>query len=152
MKREGVNHLMKRKLLAATFTSITLLVGFALILALYDSSSYSTFFLSFFFLSLWIVPIIIIYGLPVSFLSEKLTKNLSKFWRITTAFVIHVSFGAGFIFIYGALFENNVNIFHEFNEFWEIYEELIIPSLISAGVFWIYDEVIRHTHFIQQTN
>ena len=152
MRREGVNNMMKRKLLAAALTIITVLIGYSLILALYDRSGFSTFSLSFFFLSLWIVPIIMIYGLPVSFLSEKLTKGLSKFWRITTAFVIHVSFGAVFIFIYGALFENNVNIFHEFSEFLEIYEELIIPSLISAGVFWIYDEFIRHMNFFQYTN
>ena len=144
--------MVKRKLLAATFTIITLLIGFPLIAAMYDGSGYSAFFLSLFFLSLWIVPTIIIYGLPVSFLSEKLTKKFSKVCRISVAFVIHVSFGAVFIFIYGTLFENDINIFYEFNAFWEGYKDLFIPSLISAGLFWAYDEVIRHTHFIQHKN
>ena len=152
MRREGVNHMMKRKVFAAAFTIMTVLIGFSFLLALYDRSGYSTFSLSFFFLSLWIVPVIIIYGLPVSLLTEKLTKKLSKYWRITTTFLIHLSFGALFIFIYGVLFENNINIFHEFHEFWEVYEGLFIPSLISAGVFWVYDEVIRHILYIQQTN
>ena len=147
-----MNQMVKRKLLAASLTIITFLIGFSLLLTFYDGSGYSSFFLSFFFLSLWIVPAIIIYGLPVSFLSEKLTKKSPELWRIIFAFFIHVSFGALFIFIYGALFENNINLFYEFNEFWEVYEGLIMPSLIGAGLFWIYDEVIRRTQSNQQTN
>ncbi len=85
--------------------------------------------------SLFISPYIILYGVPVTFLSDYLGKQLTGHLRFFVACIAHLFFGVlfGFIFKMGSvisLFVVEVN-------------EASIYGAITAFIFWAIDELIR---------
>lgn len=83
-------------------------------------------FLGYIVVSYYIVPAIFLYGIPVSLLSDWVTKGLKKM-RIILAFFIHAGFGAFFPYILAG----------------ELYKSFAIPGLICAVTFWVIDEILR---------
>ncbi|MFS0864867.1 hypothetical protein [Fredinandcohnia sp. 179-A 10B2 NHS] len=73
-------------------------------------------------------PFILLIGLPVSILSDFLTKNLYSKQRLKMAFSIHSIFGLLFGVVLSFFFE------HLF---------LIVITLIAAILFWVVDEFLR---------
>ncbi|MBD8071631.1 hypothetical protein [Bacillus sp. PS06] len=73
-------------------------------------------------------PFVLLIGVPVSFLSDYLTKNLNGKKRYTKAFFIHIIFGvlAGLVisFYFEGLF-------------------LVVITIIGALIFWLVDEFLR---------
>ncbi|WP_407268297.1 hypothetical protein [Radiobacillus sp. PE A8.2] len=85
--------------------------------------------------SLFISPFIILYGVPVTFLSDYLGKQLTGNVRILIAFIVHLFFGVSFgiIFKMGSeisLFVVEVNVASIF-------------ATITALIFWAIDELLR---------
>lgn len=73
-------------------------------------------------------PFILFLGLPVSILSDYLTKNLYGKQRNKKAFLIHIIFGLIIGFVLSFFFEHLL---------------LIVLTVISALIFWIVDEILR---------
>ncbi|SES03220.1 hypothetical protein SAMN04487944_115129 [Gracilibacillus ureilyticus] len=84
---------------------------------------------------LWVSPFILLYGVPVTFLSDFATKRLRGGKRTITAFFIHLCFGIlfGFIFPMGidfSLIGIKLNL-------------ASISAMITALFFWGIDELLR---------
>jgi hypothetical protein len=93
-------------------------------------------------ISLFVLPGVLLYGLPVSVLSDKLTKSLSGVKRVLLSLVIHLFFGLSFVFIIG-IFIAPENLFTSFNQFWrDAYLFFAFSTLVSL-LYWSVDEVLR---------
>ncbi|UOQ46860.1 hypothetical protein MUN88_12230 [Gracilibacillus caseinilyticus] len=86
--------------------------------------------------SLWISPIILVYGVPVTFLSDYLCKRFTENLRTLFAFLIHIFFGI----LFGLLFPMGTTQFSLLGV--EINFATLFAS-ITAIFFWMIDEVIR---------
>lgn len=93
--------------------------------------------------SLLFAPIILIYGVPVTFLSDYLTKRFKGFKRIILALLIHLFFGMFYTFVYGIIFQSS-NFFSNFNDYWVGEGELyFIAGIMTSFFFWAVDEILR---------
>ncbi|MFD1019511.1 hypothetical protein [Thalassobacillus hwangdonensis] len=80
-----------------------------------------------------IFPYVLLYGVPVSFLSDFLTRRFTKENRIYAAFGIHLIFGLLFAPFYAFLIEENTYIINM----------IFVGATMIAFCFWIIDEVLR---------
>ncbi|MCT2536046.1 hypothetical protein NC661_08995 [Aquibacillus koreensis] len=143
--------MLKRKLLTlifATLLSISLLASW---FVLTEGEELIAFFPMALFVSWIAIPAILLYGLPVSFLSEKLTKQFANRQRICWSLVIHVIFGIGFIFFIGLLFETQT-VLTDFNQFWRSYGIIFMASILTSVCFWGVDESLRYCSILKSTN
>src|SRR4051812_24194357 len=109
--------MLKRKIITAIFATLLSIFLIAAWFAYADGEGLLAVFQMAFFISVIAVPAILLYGVPVSFLSEKVTERLSNKQRIFSSFAIHALFGFAFIFIVGLLFDTR-ELFSDFNQFW----------------------------------
>ncbi|TQR19431.1 hypothetical protein [Psychrobacillus vulpis] len=94
--------------------------------------------------SLLFSPIIFIYGVPITFLSDYITKRFIGIKRGVFALIIHLFFGMVYTFIYGLIFES-IDFFTEFRNYWVGEGELnFIAGIVTSFFFWTVDEVLRH--------
>ncbi|MDW0118480.1 hypothetical protein QTL97_16235 [Sporosarcina thermotolerans] len=77
-------------------------------------------------------PILLLYGLPSSVLSDFVTKKLKGIGRVGAALVIHLILATAFIMI-----------IHRNEEGWEPMKFLLLLSLLSSFLFWSVDELLK---------
>ncbi|WP_010280806.1 hypothetical protein [Bacillus timonensis] len=120
--------MLVRKFLGFIIT--TLLTGLLLNLffVIFDGYDNYNFFAALGVLLVGVAPFILLIGLPVSGLSDYLTKNLNGKQRKKKTFLIHIIFGLLIGLILSFFFE------HLF---------LIVITLLAALIFWIVDEILR---------
>ncbi|MFD2446948.1 hypothetical protein ACFSO7_23705 [Bacillus sp. CGMCC 1.16607] len=87
--------------------------------------------------SLILSPYILFYGIPVTFLSDYVSKNLTGNIRAFFALIVHLFFGVMFSFIFPSnasspLFRGGV-------------DSAIIFGSITALFFWTIDEILRRS-------
>ena len=75
-----------------------------------------------------VLPFILFIGVPVSFLSDNITKNLNAKQRFIEAFLIHFTFGIIAGLVISVFLEH---IFH------------VLVTLFAALIFWSVDEILR---------
>ena len=143
--------MLKRKVLTLIFASLLSILLIAAWFVYADGEELLAVFPMAFFISWIAIPVILLYGLPVSFISEKLTERFLNNQRICWSFIIHVLFGLGFVFIIGLLFESQT-LLQDFNQFWRSYEMFFIASIITSVCFWVIDESLRICLLIKKTN
>lgn len=143
--------MLKRKVLTLIFASLLSILLIAAWFVYADGEELLAVFPMAFFISWIAIPVILLYGLPVSFISEKLTERFLNNQRICWSFIIHVLFGLGFVFIVGLLFESQT-LLQDFNQFWRNYEIFFIASIITSVCFWLIDESLRICLLIKKTN
>jgi hypothetical protein len=134
--------LIRRKLLTliiATFVSISTITIWFIIS---DDEGMSAFLPMGYLISLFALPAILLYGLPVSFLSEKLTKSDASNWRMVKTFIIHFFFGMSYIFIAGFI-QSDRTLFTDINQFWRSNEMYFIASTLTSIFIWGIDEILR---------
>ncbi|MBO8171761.1 MAG: hypothetical protein H0Z33_07720 [Bacillaceae bacterium] len=100
------------------------------------------FFETFGFISLVATPVILVYGVPVSLLSDYVTKPYHNRKRATLAFIIHLGFGLGFVFIIGMILDFET-LLNNFAFFWSNAEFYFIASTTASFLFWLSDEILR---------
>ncbi|TDQ40724.1 hypothetical protein [Aureibacillus halotolerans] len=130
--------MFKRKLITAVFaTPLGLMFIFALFFGEWQRPlellSMS------FMISLWVAPFIVLYGVPVSFLSDFIGRRLQESIRRTVACGVHLIFGVLFGFVYP------MNVQHSI-----LGVEIDRGSLYATTValfFWIIDELLRKWTF-----
>ena len=143
--------MIKRKVFTLIFASLLSILLIAAWFVYADGEELLAVFPMAFFISWIAIPAILLYGLPVSFISEKLTERFLNNQRICWSFIIHVLFGLGFVFIIGLLFESQT-LLQDFNQFWRSYEMFFIASIITSVCFWLIDESLRICLLIKKTN
>ncbi|GEL78505.1 hypothetical protein [Tenuibacillus multivorans] len=80
------------------------------------------------FILVFATPIIFVCGVPVSLLSDFVTRLFFGKVRSIMAFIIHISFGS----LYGFILFSALEV--------EIY---LYAAVISSIIFWLVDEVLR---------
>lgn len=140
--------MFKRRFLTWLLASLTSTVIITLYFTVAESEGFIAFFTMMFLIGSVVLPISILYGLPISLLAEKWTKKLTSYRRIIFSFLIHVSFGAAFIFIFGALFDS-INLFTNFTSFWREYEWFFNAALLTSICFWGANELLRSNRKIE---
>jgi len=85
--------------------------------------------------SIWLSPFILLYAVPVTFLSDFITKRLTGNCRTFLALIVHLFFGVLFGFI--------IPLDSEFSFFGGEIDSAFIFASITALFFWIIDEIIR---------
>lgn len=143
--------MLKRKLLTLFLGSLVSISLIASWFVFADGEELIAFFGMALTIGLVAIPAILLYGIPVSFLSDKITKSFSNYQRIGWSLVIHVFFGISFVFIAGLLFETKM-LLTDFSRFWQYYEFIFIASVFTAICFWIVDQGIKYCRLIKNTN
>jgi hypothetical protein len=99
-------------------------------------------------LGMYILPILLIYGVPVSVLSDFVTYRLAGYIRGLIALLIHLSFAVLFILIPVLISIGDLKvIFIDFYSLLDNYFFFFLASIISSIIFWFIDEFIRCNSF-----
>lgn len=119
-----------RKLISAFGATVMMVM----LLSVLDQSGVGLFF------GMYILPIILIYGIPSSIFSDFLTRSTNRVKRMAAAGLLHVFLGALFVLLPTLLFDlGNGNWFMNIrnNSFF------FFTAVVSAFNFWCFDEVIK---------
>lgn len=130
----------KRKFLVYVFSAIVATFVTLPISWSFPSLSFMFFedyFDSIIFFFIFIQPFLILYALPVTLLSDCVTRNSVGKKRIFHAFLVHVSFGISFPLLFNLLMEGRIAQYFTEDRF------LFIGATLTAITFWIIDEIIR---------
>ncbi|MCA0969238.1 hypothetical protein LCM20_01385 [Halobacillus litoralis] len=124
--------MLKRKILTTIIaTPLSLLIIFAMFFGEW-SMPLEVLAMSFTF-ALWLSPIVILYGVPMTLLSDLVSGKFFKRYRRTAAFLIHIA--AGFLFGFIAPMDHHV---------WgEVVNGTLIFATLAAIAFWAIDEWLR---------
>jgi hypothetical protein len=90
------------------------------------------------FTYIFAIPVILIYGLPVSILSDKLNNRFIGIKRSIYSLLVHLTFGI--IFVYLLMIIDSRFYLTEFNDI-DLY--VLTGSIIISVAFWLMDETIR---------
>ena len=134
--------MLKRKILTLFISTICSIFLIAAVYAFVDGEGFLAIFPMALFISWIALPVIFLYGFPVSLLSEKLTSSISSNYRMLCSLLIHIIFGVSFVFIAGLLFETQT-LLTNFNAFWNSYEVIFIASIGISLCFWFIDEGLK---------
>ncbi|RPF50652.1 hypothetical protein [Aquisalibacillus elongatus] len=113
-----------RKFLGFVLTTLLIAVFLTFLFAIAEGSS-------FFDIGLFLIgalPFVLLIGVPVSFLSDYLTKNLNGKQRRTRALLIHSIFGLIAGLVISLLFESLI---------------IVGVTIVAALIFWSVDEILR---------
>ncbi len=134
--------MFKRKILTLFIATICSIFLIATVYAFVDGEGVLAIFPMALFISWIALPAILLYGFPISLLSEKLTNSITSNYRILWSLFIHIVFGISFVFIVGILFETQT-LLTNFSAFWNSYEVIFIASIGVSIWFWFIDEGLK---------
>lgn len=121
-----------RKILSALTTGL-------LMIMLY--SAFDGFGIGIFF-GMYLLPIIFIYGIPSSILSDFVTKRMTRKMRMVAAYFIHIFLAALFVLI--PLFLSGYNRGKWFSGVTGSLDVFFfISAIITAFAFWVTDEIMK---------
>lgn len=139
----GVNHMIIRKLVSAVMACVLVMSSFFLV----GQTAFAI------IVGMYLFPILLIYGVPASILSDFVTKKVKAFLRGNLALLIHLFFAALFVVI-PILFsewERDLLLSDIRNLFYNFY---FIISILSSSLFYCIDEFLRSKlakHLYQKT-
>jgi MFS family permease len=94
------------------------------------------------FLGMYILPILLFYGVPCSILSDYLTRRSGGYKRMVAAALLHVLLGALFVAIPTLIFEQGSWL----TSFWNN-AFFFLNAAVSSFIFWCLDELIKSKWF-----
>lgn len=129
----GVRLLIGRKFLSAIGSCI----GVMIIYFILEPSGFVI------FMAMYLLPILLFYGLPTSILSDWITKKLKGFNREISALLIHLLLAAMFVIIPILLFSQweRKLLFSDVRSLLDNF--FFITAILSAFLFWVIDEFLR---------
>lgn len=129
----GVKHLIVRKLSSAIGSCISLMTIYFIL----EQSGFVI------FIAMYLLPILLFYGVPSSILSDFLTKKLKGISRGILALMIHLFLAALFVLIPILLFSPGERelLFSDVKSL--IYNFFFITAILSSSLFWFIDEFLR---------
>ena len=96
------------------------------------------------FLGMYILPIILIYGIPSSILSDFLTRRTGGVKRMAVAGFLHVLLGALFVAVPTFIFDTENG--NWINSVWNN-SFFFFTAVVSSFIFWCFDEAIKSEWF-----
>jgi hypothetical protein len=132
--QEGGLDMFIRKLISAFGATMVMVVLFSIL----DQSGVGL------FLGMYILPIVLIYGIPSSILTDFLTRRTAGLKRMAAAGLLHVFLGALFVAVPTMIFDmkqgNWIASIHNNGFFF-------FSAVVSAFIFWCLDEALRSEWF-----
>lgn len=130
--------MFKRKIYVALFTSILAVIG----LNILEPVPYQDggIFLGIAVYSLYIVPVVFIYGIISSVTADKLSVKAKKFQEVISL-VFHILFGLLFIIPYSIFYEYKP--FARFNFVEVVTHPILVLCFIFSVVFFVIDRFLR---------
>ena len=92
-----------------------------------------------FFTYMYAIPVTLLFGVPISILSDKWSKRFSGKKRMVSSFTIHLLSGVSFVLLFMLIFDSRFILTH-FNSF-DLY--FLVASTLISFVGWGMDEVLR---------
>lgn len=129
----GVRLLIGRKFLSAIGSCI----GVMIIYFILEPSGFVI------FMAMYLLPILLFYGLPSSILSDWITKKLQGFNRGISALLIHLLLAALFVVVPILLFSQweRELLFSDVRSLLDNF--FFITAILSSFLFWFIDEFLR---------
>lgn len=128
----GVSHMIIRKFVSAIMVCILVMLS--------SSLAGETAFA--FFLGMYLMPILLFYGVPSSILSDFVTKKLNGFFRASIALFIHLFLATFFVLIPILFSERDRNLL--LTDIGSLFDNFFfIVSLLSSFLFYCLDEFLR---------
>ncbi|RSD28605.1 hypothetical protein [Mesobacillus subterraneus] len=116
-----------RKIVSALLTTVIMVILYSLP----ESIGLGLFF------GMYLLPILLIYGIPASILSDMLTMRSSGYPRMATAALIHIFPAALFVAIPTFIEQGNLLTGLWSNAFF------LLSAVISSFIFWCFDELMK---------
>ncbi|ALC85562.1 hypothetical protein AM499_06810 [Bacillus sp. FJAT-22090] len=131
--------MIKRKILAFIFTVIIAAPIIGLFFMLIEGSTIKEVPALVAFTSMYTIPFILFWGIPLSILSDKMNKHFSGKKRVFSSLIVHLFFGTSFVIIFMLTLESRF-ILTDFNASDTYF--LVASTLISI-IGWGMDEILR---------
>src|SRR5699024_2640200 len=130
--------MLLRKVWAAFYTSILTIAGFNIVYPFHSADGGLVSGILIY--SIYVVPIIFIYGIISSLISDGIGRKVKKY-KESVSFFLHVLFGLGFILPYGLFFEYDP--IPELNFVNVISHTVTILGALCAILFFVIDYILR---------
>jgi hypothetical protein len=132
--QEGRIGMFIRKIVSAIGATMVMVILFSIL----DQSGIGLFF------GMYILPVILIYGIPSSILSDFLTRRTHGVKRMAAAVFLHILLGALFVAVPTFIFDaENGNLI---NSVWNN-SFFFFTAMVSSFIFWCFDEAINSHWF-----
>ena len=138
----GGDVMFKRKIMVAIYTSIMAVIVLNIIEPV--PSVDGGWALGILVYSIHVVPVIFIYGIFSSAISEKISFAVGKYSNVFSL-ILHILFGIAFILPYGVIFVSLPFTQHTFSEIFFNYTTLLFS--IFAVIFFIIDYILKRKSF-----
>ncbi|MFJ7971545.1 hypothetical protein [Psychrobacillus sp. NPDC096389] len=89
----------------------------------------------------YLLPILLIYGVPASVVSDFITKKLSGLLRGILSLIIHLLFAISFVLIPNLFLESERAIL--FSDLSSLNSLVFVTALLSSSLLWCIDELLR---------
>lgn len=91
------------------------------------------------FTSMYTIPIILLFGIPMSILSDKMNNRFAGKIRVFTSLIVHLLFGTSFVVLFMLILDSRF-ILTNFNSFDSYF---LVASTLISFVGWGMDEILR---------
>lgn len=131
--------MLKRKGIVFLFTVLLAIPMLGFIFMLIEGSGMWDALELMVFVAVFVTPVILLYGVPVSILSDKINNRFNGVKRVISSLFTHlflgISFPLFFILTDGSWLNNGGNLY------------LLTAAVIPSFLFWGMDEVLRRRYF-----
>ena len=132
--------MFKRKIFAFILTVILGLPIIGLCFMIIERSSISEVPGLIVFASIYVIPVTLLFGVPVSILSDKMNDKFLGIKRVVAALSFHLFFGIVFIFFF-ILIADSRSFITNYNGFDTYF--LVASTGVISFIFWGMDEMLR---------
>ena len=133
------NEMFKRKILAFIFTVIISAPIIGLFFMLIEGSTIQEVPALIIFTSMYTIPITLLFGIPLSILSDKMSKHFSGKKRVFSSLFYHLFFSTSFVIIFMLILDSRF-ILIDFNAGDSYF---LVASTLISFIGWGMDEILR---------
>ncbi|AWE06978.1 hypothetical protein DCE79_05990 [Lysinibacillus sp. 2017] len=134
--------MFKRKLLAFICTAIISVPIIGLVFMFIEGSTLTELPALIAFTSIYAIPVTLLFGIPVSILSDKMNNRFDSNKRVFFSLVVHLFFSTSFIVLLILILDSRF-ILTNFNSF-DLY--FLVAATLISFIGWGMDEILR-TYF-----
>ncbi|MBU9719835.1 MULTISPECIES: hypothetical protein [Bacillaceae] len=127
-----------RKIMVAIITSLIAVIVLNIVAPMSEADG--GLFLGLLVYPIYIVPVVFIYGIISSVISELISAKVKSF-NNALSLLLHMAFGAGFILPYGVYLESIPFTQHSFTEI--LLHPMTVYSTIFATIFFLIDYIVK---------
>ncbi|WP_391119796.1 hypothetical protein [Psychrobacillus sp. L3] len=131
--------MIKRKILAFIWTTIISAPIIGLFFMLIEGSTIRDVPSLIAFTSMYAIPVTLLFGVPVSILSDKMNNHFDGNKRVFFSLIVHLIFGTSFVVLFMLILDSRF-ILTDFNGFDSYF---VVASTLISFIGWGMDEILR---------